>query len=165
MPGGGAVKLNKLLDESLSALSVDVPGWDDGYDGANQNMVMVAIPTDLEITPDELIVFAYRARDIRREQLPRDSRAPVTFYMLTDELAGQLRFSVCRRAPGRLPFGCTVDLVPDPESVVRAYLGSPYRDGIPLSELTEVPSDESEDPSDAEDDDSFRLMVWADVLA
>jgi hypothetical protein len=156
--------MNKLLDESLSALALDVPGWDDGYDGANQNMVMVAIPTDVEITPEELVGFAYRARDIRREQVRRDSRAPVTFYMWTDEQAGQLRFSVCRRAPRKLPFGCTVDLVPDPESVVRAYLESPYRDGIPLSELTEVSSDESEDPFDAEDDDSFRLTVWADIL-
>lgn len=157
--------MTKYLDESLAALLSEPLSWSDDYDGANENVWSITLGSASEVTPEEVIDFVRRARDIRREQLVEADRSPVTFYLWSDVLAGQLRFSVCRRTPDNLPFGCTVDLVSDPEVIVRAYLESPYRDGIPLASLTCADDDEESDAdADDDDDESYRLDVWADVL-
>jgi hypothetical protein len=155
--------MSKYLDESLAALSSEPLGWSDDYDGGVENMWTITLGKASGATPEEVIAYVRRARDIRRDQLVEADGSPVSFYLWSDDLAGELRFSVCRRTPDNLPFGCTVDLVADPEVIVRAYLESPYRDGIPWSELTPVDDGEELDADDDEDEE-YRLDVWADVL-
>lgn len=99
--------------------------------------------------------------DIRRELAEAQPVRPVTFYAWHDEMAGQLRFSTACCVISALPFGAKVRIVQDPQEIVTAFVRSPYRDGIPLSELKIVP----DDPSTASAlDDTPILCVWAVAL-
>lgn len=59
----------------------------------------------------------------------------MTFYVWHDAQAGQLRLSSASAAANDLPFGCDLDLTATLDSVVEAFIGSPWLDGIAISEL------------------------------
>ena len=67
-----------------------------------------------------------------------DPGAGATFYCWYDEQAGQLRLSVTRQPPTRLPFGVPVEVVGDPGEVVRLALGDPSPGVIPRNEMEPV---------------------------
>jgi hypothetical protein len=107
------------------------------------------------------VSFLHSAVNIRRELAAAQPFRPVTFYAWHDEMAWQLRFSTACCAGGALPFRAKVMLVHDPREIVAAFVWSPYRNGIPWSELEVVPGDPSVAPAL---DDKPTLSVWSVTL-
>ena len=70
---------------------------------------------------------------------------PVVFYMWFDAMAAQLRFNTVIAFNEKLPFGCKVDIVNSPESILEEFLASHYHDGIAWGELEELDDDSDED--------------------
>ena len=100
--------------------------------------------------------FAADVADARRRWLAARRVAPMVLYWWHDRQAGQLRFSLVSAAHGRLPFACRVPPAADFRTIARAWLTSPYLDGIPWSETGPVSADAAE--GDAE---PASLAVWS----
>ena len=144
--------LSKIRREQL-VLS-EVPGA-----GANENLWCVAIPSTANVDVDELVTFLRSASAVRRDIVHEQNAHPVSFYAWHDDMAGQLRFSTARCTTSALPFGCPIELVDDPEPVVREFLQSGLRDGIPWRELKADLRDAAGGPDDS--GHSPALKVWA----
>ncbi len=113
--------------------------------GALENLWTIAIPKDhATIGEDELMEFLREAQRVRLSQATKLRLDPVVFYVWHDEMAGQLRFSVARGTAEELPFGARVERVADLRQIVRSYLHSEFRHGIPWDQLAEAELDESE---------------------
>lgn len=127
---------------------------------ANENLWPMALPSSERIDGPDLVAFLYAALDVRRE-LASSHPAPVTFYAWHDEMAGQLRLSTVCSPRDALPFNAPLLLVEHPIAIVNEFLGSHYRDGIPLDELEVIdPRQLGELP----EPDSRQLRVWAIAL-
>jgi hypothetical protein len=130
--------------------------------GANQNLWCISLPSTEPVTAGEVLAFLRSALDIRRELVAAQSVAPVTFYAWHDEMAGQLRFSTARCTRDALPFAAKVQLVDEPDEIVGAFFRSSYRDGIPWTELEEVPFEGEVVSASA---GALCLSVWAVALS
>jgi hypothetical protein len=160
----GPTVMNAELEQWLAELRVEDLVFADDSGGANKNLWTISIPRLSSFGVGELVGFLLEAAAIRRELVKAQALQPITFYVWHDEMAGQLRFStaVCTRES--LPFGAAVCLVEHPAEIVRACTDSPYRDGIPWTEL------ELSSPVDASDfeaqspRESKPVTVWAERL-
>jgi hypothetical protein len=56
---------------------------------------------------------------------------PDIFYMWFDEMADQLRFNIISYFGQKLPFGCQLEIVDSPQSILEDFLTSRYHAGIP----------------------------------
>jgi hypothetical protein len=128
-----------LSDLRASSISL---GTAAGSGGA-ENLWTVALPDDrTDIGEDQLLEFVREAQRVRLLQATRAGPAPVVFYVWHDEMAGQLCFSVARGTAGDIPFSARVELVSELRQIVRSYLGSEFRRGIPWAQLETVPFDD-----------------------
>jgi len=111
------------------------------------------------LTVDDVCRFLERYVDVKRRQWREDANLhPMTAYDWFDEMAGTLCSSLVSAAHlPQLPFGCPVDADARAEDVARAFLRSPYLEGIPLDELT-FPSPDEITPSTSPAD--RRLSVF-----
>lgn len=153
--------MNPLLQTWLTELRADglfVSGEPGA--GANQNLWCISLPSNEQIPAGDVLAFLRSALDIRRELVFARSLAPVTFYAWHDEMAGQLRFSTACCSRDALPFAAAVQLVDEPDELVGAFLRSPYRDGIPWTEMEEAPPDGNEVTAHTK-----CLKVWAVALS
>ena len=107
-------------------------------DGAVQNLWCMSLPTSEPVTASDLLAFLESAMVIRRELAQSQPVRPVTFYAWHDEMVGQLRFSTACCTRTTLPFRAEVRVVDEPDEIIAAWISSPYRDGIPCTELEEV---------------------------
>jgi hypothetical protein len=73
-------------------------------------------------------------------------------------MAGQLRLSTVCSPRDALPFNAPLLFVEDPIAIVNEFLGSHYRDGIPLDELQVIDLRQLGEPPKP---DSRQLRVWA----
>jgi hypothetical protein len=150
--------MDPLLTSWLSELreSPLVLGAAPGSGGA-ENLWTLAIPREREdITEDQLLEFFDEALQARHSQATAMGVEPVVFYAWHDEMAGQLRFSVARGTAVDLPFAARVEPVSDLRTIIRSYLGSEYRAGIPWSDLVDVPADQAESAME-----EYVVRVWA----
>jgi hypothetical protein len=134
--------VNPLLQAWLTELRADgLFLSDEPGAGANQNLWCISLPSSEQIPAGEVLAFLRSALHIRRELVASQSLAPVTFYAWHDEMAGQLRFSTACCTRDALPFAAWVQLVDEPDEIIGAFLRSPYRDGIPWTEMEDAPPD------------------------
>jgi len=128
-------------------------------DGANQNLWCISLPSSEPVTTAELVEFLRASMAVRAELVALQSVRPVSFYAWLDEMAGQLRFSTACCTRNTLPFGARPALLDDPNELAEAFARSPYRDGIPWSELREGRREAFAD--DRSVLDAGELKVWA----
>lgn len=125
--------------------------------GGAENLWSVAIPSErAEIGEEELMRFLREAQRVRLSQAIAMGAGSVVFYVWHDEMAGQLRFSVARGTVADLSFAARVEQVSDLGVVVRSYLMSENRNGIPWRDFADVPVGSANSP--AEDN---AVQVWA----
>lgn len=144
--------LEELRNESLAFPS-------DPLGGASANMWCLSFPPEDTLVAGDLVEFLVDVAAVRRELVAAHNADPVTFYAWHDEVAGQLRFSTARCSPDSLPFGYRVRLVDDPAEIVEDFLASPYRDGIPWTDV-----DDESDSAEVARNEQGHLMVWAQLL-
>jgi hypothetical protein len=137
----------------------------DALGGANENLFCLSLPHGCPVSASDLVAFVVEAVAIRQELVAPLATGPVTFYAWHDEMAGQLRFSTARCTAPSLPFGGPIVLVDHPREIVDEFLASPYRDGIPCSELVECESAEIDADELDTAEPSEPLKVWAHALA
>jgi len=98
-------------------------------------------------TVSDVIWFAEQVIEARRASLIARNAGPMVIYWWHDSLAGQLRLSLVSILHDRLPFACATVAAPNLVAVIEDWLGSPYMQGIPWSELSSpVPSDSAPTP-------------------
>jgi hypothetical protein len=155
-----AQDLTHILDESFLLTGA----LHDHKCETEHNMWTLAFtdPNTLSITENDLITF-FRLLHTRIQKQLNDSNSsfPVTLYLWFDEQAGQLRFNVISGHIEKLPFGCTVQKVSDPASIIETCLSSPYLHGISEDEAEDISFDE-----DRDDDDTIEyvLFVYVDYI-
>lgn len=81
--------------------------------------------------------------------------------MWFDEQAGQLRFNIISGKVEKLPFGCTVERVTSPESIIQLCLSSPYLHGIPENEVEDI---SFENYRNDDDTIEYVLPVYVDYI-
>jgi hypothetical protein len=126
------------------------------------NMWLISLGANAHVAEQDLLEFVTLLHSTIRQQLVTSNlRGAVTFYMWFDEQAGQLRFNVISGHIEKLPFGCIVQKVSDPTSIIHACLSSPYLHGIPEDETEDISFDE-----DRNDDDAIEyvLPVYVDYI-
>ena len=150
--------MNANLQQILKDLLLEQVGLpDSSQSNCETNLVRIGFPSTERVSGEDLVQFLREAASLRLQTALKRSMTPATFYAWHDVQAGQLRFSTICETEESLPFGAPIRVVRDPEIVVREFLESEYRDGIPLSELRpddgspELPYYTSESP----------LLVWA----
>ena len=154
--------MNADLHQWLSELRTDGVVFADEYGGANANLWSISLPSTSAVSVDDLAAFVLAAAAIRAELVAVLDVAPITFYAWHDEMAGQLRFSTALCTCESLPFAVGIQLVEHPEEVVRRFLSSPYRDGVPWSTMR---TDGAHSPDEvAEEAEGDVLQVWAKRL-
>jgi hypothetical protein len=147
--------MNSAFEHMLRAIRAEQLVFsDEPGSGAIENMRVISLPNATADASADLQALLHSVVDHYRSTL-ECTDFPVTFYAWHDEMAGQLRFSVARSSPERLPFGAIVDLVADADVVIAEFLNSPYRDGIPWDHLTEASADQLDEPL------QYHLKVWA----
>jgi len=124
--------------------------------------------SDLELAVASSDVIYRFIQDLIRDRLRQVQvygRGDGVFYLWHDVLAGQLRLNVISACHASLPFGCPIRLVRSPAAIVRAFLETEYREGIPLGNLQDVPVEEAFDvngqPTGTEESSSRTLDVYA----
>ena len=147
-------KLQQIIKDLISEQEV-LP--DSSQADCLANLVMVSIPSIESVSCEELVQFLRQAAALRLDTARMRSMLPATFYAWHDAQAGQLRFSTIYGPEERLPFGAPIRVVRDPGIVVRGFLNSQYRDGIPWSELK--PDDGS--PVEPYYTAESPLLIWA----
>ena len=111
------------------------------------------------ISVRDLMDFVFFLLKKRKQQVSQIGVTnPVVFYMWFDEMAAQLRFNIISAFNSKLPFGCQLELVYSPESILEDFLASHYHQGIPWDEFEEL-----DDDSD-EDEQPFILKVYVAYL-
>lgn len=128
--------------------------------GANENLWCVSWPSLEQPEVDELVSFLQSAVNIRRELAAAQPFRPVP------SMLGTMKWRAASLQHGLLRQRCTAiprqsRLVHDPREIVAAFVRSPYRHGIPWSELEVVPGDPSVAPGL---DDKPALCVWSVTL-
>lgn len=89
-----------------------------------------------------------------------DSRGAL-FYMWFDEQASQLRCCIISDRNSALPFSHATEPVSMMEPIIAAFLSSPYHEGIPWDELTEV---EWSDPNDDDVMQEIPFNVYVEQM-
>ena len=152
-------EVTALLEAWLEELRVDgLHLTEESAAGARQNLWCMSLPSSEPLTEADLLAFLRSAMVIRRELAHSQSVRPVTFYAWHDEMAGQLRISTACCTKTALPFGTVVRLIDEPDEIIASFLSSPYRDGIPWSDIKESLAGDDEPPPSAE---PLNLAVWA----
>lgn len=118
----------------------------------------------ISISEEDVIAFLYNVQDARQHQiLERFGTAhPMTFYCWSDELAGEIQFSLVSASHGRTGFSGKTEDVPDPGDIVRKFLGNPHLTGIPLDEFKSMTREEIESH---EEPPTVVPKVWSTTLA
>lgn len=117
---------------------------DDLQDEIRHNLWSIAISGRQAetLTKEGFVAFLDEVLENRSRQLQETNvDRGALFYVWFDEQACQLRGNVISDLHRQLPFGCSIELEDRPDSIVEAFLRSPYHDGIPWSELDEVDPD------------------------
>lgn len=125
---------------------------------ANENLWSFSLSSEqaAAVSVADVETFAKGVADTRRVWLSAHEADPMVLYWWHDELAGQLRCSLVSASHGRLPFRCPVVSVRTFGEIASEWLGSPYLQGIPLSELPPlVPGESVPEPL------HLALPVWA----
>ncbi len=112
----------------------------------------------LAVTVADLEKFLKHVIEARRLalQLRGMKAGAMRFYCWHDDQAAQLRLSLVSTSHGRLPFGGKIVETDYLNEVLLSFLLSPYHDGVPMSELREVGSDENE-----LNEKPISLRVWS----
>jgi hypothetical protein len=158
--------MNADLQQWLSELRHDGIVFAGDHGGADANLWSISLPSTSAIPADDLATFVLAAAAVRAELVALQGIAPVTFYAWHDEMAGQLRFSTARCTSDSLPFSAAIQLVDHPAEIVRCFLSSPYRDGLPWATLRAgAGGDQASEGRAHEEHDDDVLRVWARRLA
>jgi hypothetical protein len=119
---------------------------DDINTEANSNLWSFSLTlqeaSSLSVT--DVVEFSQKVVASRREWLTARRAPSMVMYWWHDEQAGQLRFSLVSTTHGRLPFQANIAVVAEFEEIAKAWLSSPYLDGIPWTDLQEVVPEEVE---------------------
>lgn len=108
------------------------------------------------MSTDKLLKFTDSLLSKKKQQLSElNISGPVIFYMWFDEMAAQLRFNIISKSSEKLPFGCEVNNINSPNSIVQAFLKSQQNSEISWDELQEITDD-----SDEINDNPFVLDVF-----
>lgn len=92
-----------------------------------------------EVSVEELMATINTVSACWRTQVvARADARGALFYVWFDEQASQLRCCVISDRNAVLPFGRATELVSMMEPIIAAFLSSPYHEGIPWDEFTEV---------------------------
>lgn len=121
----------------------------------NQLSFSVTFDEASALNVEDVIAFVDELFANKRRVAARAGLTGLRMYAWHDEQAGQLRCSIANDDGHPLPFGCAVRRCPDLRIIVRAWLHSPYLEGIPIAELTPTPS-----KTPPEIDPAFQLDVW-----
>jgi hypothetical protein len=98
-----------------------------------------------ETSREDIIGFINELINNRRTQVRNSpTKHGMIFYLWFDAQATQLGFNLISDFHEHLPFGCSIRLVDQPDSIVDAFLQSPYHDGISMDEVLEVDKEISE---------------------
>lgn len=134
------------------------------YEICNNTWAMAFAPPEiLSITELDLLnLFNLLRGHIQKQLIDSGSKFCVTFYLWFDEQSGHLCFNVLSGRIKKLPFGCIVKIVPDPLSIIKSCLSSPYLYYIPANEIIEISS--VDDDSD-DDEIEYILPVYVDYIS
>jgi hypothetical protein len=149
--------MQRLLQHVMSEIQRESLVLSDDGSDANMNLRCLSIPTSASVDMSDLVSFLREVAEIRRVAVQNCKPLPAVFYAWHDEAAGQLRFSTAACTTANLPFRAPLELVDDPAAVVREFLQSRLRDGIPWTELTDAEANLDSNHEVARD----ALKVWA----
>ena len=113
-----------------------------------------------KLTAEDLCQFVESYISIKKEQLI-DSYAghDMVIYVWFDEPAGTLCVGLISKGPSQsLPFSCQIDFHASLVTVIEAFMGSPYVEGIPNAELT-LMTTADEDVPPAKSTDALPVFV------
>ena len=86
---------------------------------------------------------------------------PFLFYAWFDEMSGTFRMSATKgRKPQDLPFGCRLEVCTEPNGVILDFLSGTTVEGIPWTELENVPINVTDDDYECE----FVQRVYSRLL-
>jgi len=95
-----------------------------------------------ETSIDTLLEFIDNLVNKKKQQLSvLNICCPVIFYMWFDEMAAQLRFNIISGSAKSLPFGCQLNIINSPNSILIAFLQSQQNPEISWNELEEITDD------------------------
>lgn len=100
------------------------------------------------------VSVCWRAQVVTRA----DSRGAL-FYMWFDEQASQLRCCIISDRNAALPFRCATTPIITMEPIIADFLSSPYHEGIPWEELTEVEWLDSDEEDGIRQEIPFQVYI------
>jgi hypothetical protein len=101
----------------------------------NMSLISASQEDALRLTIEDFTEFFGEVIQNRIDQLRKFHNQGMIFYLWFDRQACQLRFCLISNVHASLPFGNPISLVERPETIFEQFLGSPYHDGIPFTEL------------------------------
>lgn len=94
------------------------------------------------VSEDKLLEFINNFLNRKKQQLSElNVSCSAIFYMWFDEMACQLRFNLISGLNKRLPFGCQLNIVDSPNSILTHFLESQCNQEIAWNELEEINDD------------------------
>jgi hypothetical protein len=109
---------------------------------ARENLLTLSMTHEQmeKLTVSDLCDFVESYILIKKQQLIDNYSAhAMLIYVWFDEMAGSLCVGLISNSPGRtLPFSCQVDPFAKLDTVINAFMRSPYLEGIPNAELTRL---------------------------
>lgn len=94
-----------------------------------------------QLEVEDLVGVLQMIRENRKTQLEQSElESDLLYYSWFDEQACQLRFNLINANHKQLPFGATISLVPSEKEIIQQFLNSSHHDGIPWSELKDIPT-------------------------
>ena len=113
-----------------------------------------------DISIDKLLEFINNFVNKKKQQVSElNISCSVIFYLWFDEMASQLRFNIISDSHSKLPFGCELNIINSPQSILAQFLQSQHSPEISWNELEE----NIEDFDDAEER-TFVLDVFVTQL-
>lgn len=106
---------------------------------ANQWLMTLSHEQCQSLTISDLLTLFERIIENRQQQLDQANvDHGMIFYLWFDEQALQLRLNLISDSQERFPFGCQLNVLLTPESILDRYLHYSYHEAIPWDELHEV---------------------------
>ena len=103
-----------------------------------------------EMSIDKLLKFTNNLLNKKKQQLSElNLSCDVIFYMWFDEMASQLRFNLISGLNKTLPFGCQLNIVDSPNTILAQFLQSQHNPEIGWDELEEI-TNEADESSNTE---------------
>lgn len=123
------------------------------------NMWAISFDNQIKDTSmDKLLEFINNLVDKKKQQVSElNISCTVIFYLWFDEMASQLRFNIISDSHNKLPFGCELNIINSPQSILAQFLQSQHSPEISWNELEE----NTEDFDDAEE---YRFVLDVFVM-